>query len=54
MTSPMTVLCVCGHPRSDHNEDDPIESDGCLNGWGKPPAVGCMCRGFRFRGEAGA
>ncbi len=34
------VPCTCPHPAKDHEDDS-----GCLNGWGKPPATGCMCAG---------
>lgn len=40
--------CTCSHPASDHDPDD-----GCLHGWGEPPAVGCMCAGMRAY-QAGA
>jgi hypothetical protein len=32
--------CGCPHPASEHDRDE-----GCLYGWGEPPAVGCMCDG---------
>lgn len=34
------VPCTCPHPPADHHGED-----GCLNGWGEPPELGCLCMG---------
>jgi hypothetical protein len=43
-------ICECGHPRSEHDEEQPYECFGVC-GYADEPE-GCDCQGFEFHVEA--